>query len=523
MNAFLQKHRDVVMGYLSGFDRLVLRGTLRQLCYIQGGMSLLLSSAGVLLKDFGMYAHAMSQKLKEASLAVVLAAGRPVHYLYSSAPQKELIAKQIAKQDKIEAGPICTLTCVECCYSYDIYKNRDTFKLELRHRLRKGLHLYHYFIHPVFGFMHARIQTWFPFSIQLCINGREWLARQMDQAGLGYVRKDNAFVDLENPVKTQELMNTQLAADWKTLLGEIAHRINPAHDEMFEPLSLSYYWSIHQSEWATDILFKSPCALAKIYPALIQHGIRTFGSPDVMRFLGKQLPAHGNVHRKFAGDVVTDLKDRPEGVRIKHRTNRNSIKLYDKQGSVLRVECTLNDTAPFRVFRKPEGRTSTPCNWLPLRKGIADISRRCDVSQKATERYLDALAAVESSTPLGHLAKPLCQSVSFKGRRSRGLNPFRHDDLDLLTAISAAEFCIYGLRNRDLRTKLFHSKTNDPIELRRRSSAITRKLRLLRAHGLIKKVPRTHRYLVTQKGRTAITALLAARDANTKKLTEFVA
>jgi hypothetical protein len=453
----------------------------------------------------------------------MLAAGRPVEYLPSSVPRKDLIAKGIAERDRIDAGPICTLTCVEPCWSYDIYRNRDTCRLELRQRQRKGLHLYHYSIHPTFGFMHVRIQSWFPFALQICLNGREWLARQMDDGGVGYRRKDNAFVALDDVARAQQLMDAQLRAAWPTLLDGIVDQFHPAHQELFAALPMSYYWSVHQSEWATDILFSSPRALARIYPQLVVHGIRSFGSPDVMRFLGKNIPAHGQLHRRFAGDVVSDLKDRPEGVRIKHRVNSNSIKLYDKHGSVLRVETTLNDPRPFVAYRKPQGQPDRRPAWLPLRKSIVDLPRRAEVSDKANQRYLEALASVDTSTPLGQIAYPLCQPTHKDGKRVRAINPFRQDDLHLLSAVSAAEFCIHGLRNRDLRQRLYAKPTDDPTELRRRRAAVTRKLRLLRAHGLIRKVPRSHRYLVTTKGRTALTALLAARDASTERLTELAA
>lgn len=210
-------------------------------------------------------------------------------------------------------------------------------------------------------------------------------------------------------------------------------------------------------------------------------------------------------------------------MRIKHRVNSNSIKLYDKHGSVLRVETTLNDPRPFVVYRKPQGRPDRRPAWLPLRKSIVDLPRRAEVSDKANQRYLEALASVDTSTSLGQIAHPLGQPTHKDGKRVRAINPFRKDDLQLLSAISAAEFCIHGLRNRDLRQRLYDQPTDDKSELRRRSAAVTRKLRLLRAHGLIRKVPRSHRYLVTTKGRTALTALLAARDASTERLTELAA
>lgn len=138
---------------------------------------------------------------------------------------------------------------------------------------------------------------------------------------------------------------------------------------------VDYYWSVHQSEWATDILFASPQALSEIYPQLVRAGIATFSSPDVMRFLGKRL--HGN----YAGELISDYKSRPEGMRVKHRAGANSVKMYDKGGRILRVETTLNDPKPFKVFRPLEGNPRGACAWRPMRKGIGDLPRRARISQ----------------------------------------------------------------------------------------------------------------------------------------------
>ena len=151
MNAFIQKHSHLVTNCLSGFDRLVIRGTLRNISYVEG-MLVYLSVSKVLLKDFKNHVLKMSQLLKQASLAVVLAAGRPVEFLSSSKGVKEDLAKEIMQRDHITQGPICAFTCVEPCYSYIVVGNRAQQKLELKPNVRKCLFLYHYFIHPEFGF-----------------------------------------------------------------------------------------------------------------------------------------------------------------------------------------------------------------------------------------------------------------------------------------------------------------------------------------------------------------------------------
>jgi hypothetical protein len=243
------------------------------------------------------------------------------------------------------------------------------------------------------------------------------------------------------------------------------------------------------------------------------------GSRDVLRFLGRRVPAQGGVNGHFAGEVVSDLRQRPEGLRIKHRVNANSIKMYDKQGSVLRIETTLNNPADLRVFRRKEGDQRGPKDWRVLRRSVADAHRRAQVCQAANERYLESLAAAETPTPLGELTAGLCQPVRWNQQRVRALNPLAPDDAALLEAVSRGEFLMNGFRNRDLRARLY-GQTDDLQTRRRQSAAVTRKLRMLRAHGLLRKVPRTHRYLLTRTGQHCVTALLAARAADTAKLTQ---
>jgi hypothetical protein len=99
------------------------------------------------------------------------------------------------------------------------------------------------------------------------------------------------------------------------------------------------------------------------------------------------------------------------------------------------------------------------------------------------------------------------------------LNPFAPNDAALLETIDRGEFLVNGFRNRDLRAHLF-APASDPQTARHQSAAVTRQLRMLRAHGLIRKVPRTHRCLLTARGQRCVTAVLAARAADTAKLTQ---
>jgi hypothetical protein len=525
MHEFIAKHHDKITGTLSGFDRLVFRGTLRSIAHKEG-MDRYLWTNEVLLKNFGSHVEQVSRRLKEASLAEAEALGRPVKYLTSSQVSKEEIARGLAAKQGIRDGLVCVLRCVEPCWSFEIYRNREKRKLELEPRYRKCLFLYHYWMHPVFGFMNARIQTWFPFPVQICLNGREWLARQMDAAGLEYVRQDNCFPWIADWAKAQRLMDRQLKAHWPRLLDGVAQQLNPAHGEIFKKHPIGYYWSTYQSEWAIDLVFREAAELRRLYPRLVHHGMTTFSSPDVMRYLGKRIPLSGDVPKRFAGEVVSDLKRRQEGVRIKHSVNGNSLKLYDKAftvvGSVLRAEATVHHGDDFRVYRPKEGDPDGELAWRVMRRGIADLHRRAEVSRKAAERYLDAFASVDEDTTLEELIRRLGQPKHWRGRRVRALRPFA-DDRAPLEAVSRGEFAINGFRNRDLQAIFFPRPTQSPEEARRRSAWVSRKLRLLRAHGLITKITGTHRYHLTAAGRKAATAILTALRSTVRQLTPVAA
>jgi hypothetical protein len=511
VDLFLQQHAPDVIGVLRGFDRLVFRGTLRAITYPDGLFGFL-CRRGVLLKEFDVYSKGVTEKLKAASLAEAERLDRPRPFLQSPKINKESLAQTIAVTDNVETGLVCVLKAQEPSLSFEIFRNREAKRRELKSRIRPCQAFYHYMIDPVFGFMNARIQTYLPFRVQVCMNGREWLSRMLDREGIDYDRRDNCFASIDDVERAQKLMDTQLEVAWPEALQRIARQLNPAHDEIFEGTSIDYYWSVYQSEWATDLMFREAATLARLYPALVHHGITSFSSPDVMRFLGRE------VHGRFQGEVVSDFKRRPEGVRVKHRVGQNSVKIYDKQGSVLRAETTINDPRGFKVYRPKEGDPKGKLSWRPLRRGIADLHRRAQVSQAANDEYLDALASVESTTPVGELVRDVCRPVTSKGRRVRALEPWSDPDMSLLKAINRGEHCVNGFRNRDLVSLLYSAPPDTTAEKQRRMARVSRQLRLLRAHGLVRKVPRTHRYRLTPRGREIATAILATQAVSLQRL-----
>lgn len=524
-NSFVLKHAPRVIGVLSGFDRLRLRGTLRQL-YCGTVMEAYLNACRILIKDFGQLVERTTAAVKERAKALAQQTARPFIFVPSSQTSKEDLVRGIAAKDNITEGLIAVLNAVEPCKSFQVFKNAQTKHIELKVVPRKCSHLYFYHEHPTFGFMHLRLQTWFPFQVDICLNGRHWLARQLDRAGLPYPKKENTFLRVADLPRAQALLDEQLQTDWPKELGRLLQQAHPLHKQICRPLQLHYYWSASETEYATDVIFQDADSLARLHPSLVHHAISSFSSPDVMRFLGRSVPlTTGKVPRHFKGEIISDLKHRPEGVRVKHSLNGNSIKFYDKQGSVLRVETTIGRPQEFRVYRPGEGAAKNPKakgSWRPMRRGLCDLQRRAEVSRRANDRYLHALGSVSGTVPLFQWVQKCCKPLTQAGRRYRALNPWAPEDGRLLELINQGEFTLNGFRNRDIRQAYFTSRCGEK-ERQRRMGWIGRRLRLFRAHGLIAKVSCTHRYVVTDKGRNTITALLAARKADVDQLTKLAA
>ena len=486
-------------------------------------MEAYLSVCHILIKDFGSLVERTTAAVKQTAKELAEKLKRPLVFVASSQTSKEDLVRKIADKDQVTEGLIAILSAVEPCQSFRVVGNRETKQIELKVETRKCTHLYFYYQHAKFGFMHLRLQTWFPFQVNVCLNGRHWLARQLDQAGIAYQKKENTFLRVADLTKAQSLLDEQLQTDWAKELGQMLKEVHPLHRSICRPLNLKYYWSASETEYATDVLFKDPESLARLYPSFVHHAMSSFSSPDVMRFLGRHVPlSTGKVYSHFAGEIISDSKHRPEGVRVKHSLNGNSIKFYDKQGSVLRVETTIVRPKEFKSYRRAEGDPKGKKSWKVLRRALADMKRRAEISHKANERYLTALACTSGSIPLWEWAKKTCQPLTQAGRRYRALNPWSPEDGRLLELLNQGEYTISGFRNRDIRCAYFRSRCNEK-EAKRRMAWIGRRLRLLRAHGLIQKISGTHRYVLTDKGRTTITALLTARKADVTQLTKIAA
>jgi hypothetical protein len=522
MKEFMERHGGQVKGVMSGWDRIALRGTIRWLSSVRG-LGSYLACNDILLKDFAHWASSLTARVRKGCCAVAASLGIRTMYLRSGSVDKEALARRIAQEKKIETGPICLLSVVEPCWSPTVVGNRETRKLEIAVRQRKCVWLYLYWNDPQLGFGHVRLQSWLPFTIKGNINGRHWLERGLIDAGVKTIKSDNCFRWVADCARAQALLDAQLRTDWPRLLNGLVDRYFGVMRDLFGETPLHYYWSADETEWATDILFRNTAELDRLFPMLARYGLLVSDSASVMRYLGR-IGSGAALPPRVSGDVRGDRRRRHEGVCAKHRVGRNSVKMYNKAGNVLRIETTINAPRDFRVFRQANDDPQRKGSWLPMRKGLADLERRARISQQSNERYLAALATCQTDATLFETVKDVCRRTRRKGRSVRALNPYGAHDLHLLRFLAQGQWSANGFRNRDL-ANWIDPRCADlaPDDRRRLSSRVTRLLGILRAHGLIRKVSKTHRYVRTPKGDQVATLVLSASTLQGKQLMEMAA
>ena len=509
MNAFLAKHAAKIRGVLPCFDRVILRGHLPMagLGYFSTWLyskriSLNLQQPEPGWRNFKETAPWFADTLKAHAQQMAAQAGRPYRHLSSHEPMEEN-ARALAEQDGITEGLVCVYGAMETCRTFRVRFDERGPRVGADRRV--SLVVYFYFLDREFGLMHVKIQTWFPFTVQVYVNGHEWLARKLTAQGIRFQKVDNAFVGLADPERAAQVARGFWRREWPKFLDCLARRVNPLLADWLA--GQSYYWVIDQAEFSTDVIFQDRTALTALRPALYEHATSCFGAPQVMMFLGRKY------RETFGGEIRTHWHRREPGGAVKHWIKGNAIKMYDKAGAVLRIETVINEPGEFFVHRPRVKQDGTEeVGWFPMSKGVANLYRYAQVGQQANERYLEALAVVKD---LGVGQRELDQRsapVFFQGRRRRGLQVLGSGDQALFQAVMRGEHAIRGFRNGELAERLFGPKPKDPRERRQRCGRVSRRISLLRAHGLVAKIPRSRRYRVTPNGQRFMSTAIQVRN-----------
>ncbi len=493
MQNLIERHSSKIKGVTSCFDRIVLTGTIPNICYAEG-MASFLHSHNIRIFDYSKWAMPLRETIRLNAENIAADNGLKIDFIRKQKNfRKEQRVKEIIDQRGDHPGLVHIFSAMEQCNTYKPWHDKITHKTFLKYDKAKCLHYYFYFIDPALGLCYLRVPTWAPFRLQFYFNGHNQLAKKLDKKNMDYVMIDNAFSQLDDFDKTQKLADNINIKQIHRILDKAADKYCP----VIRQFKNKYHWSIMQAEYATDIVFKKQSDLADIYEELVRTAVHAVKPDNISTFLGRKL--NGN----YLGEMGNDFSTRIMGTRIKHSMGPVSVKMYDKHNLILRIETTVNDVTFFKHYRKVEHRDGTSSmKQAPLRKYIYSLAVLRDLLTASNRRYIDFISAIDdpgnSSKDIEKVSKP----VKENGRSYRGFNLFSGDDLDLFEAILRGEFNISGFSNKQLR-KYFTNKTTNQT---------SRMLKRLRTHGLIKKIGRTYKYYLTKLGRRIITTALKTRE-----------
>jgi len=519
MSMFLKKFSSLVNGVLSGFDRIVFKGSILPLMH-EAGVASFLRGKKIFNKDFkGWMTEQTERIVSHAEEFCQEETGTPITAIRSSKLRKEELARDRQKELEIAEGLLGVWSATEACTTYKARFSRTQSFPQMSREWSKCKHLYFYFDDPSFGFLNVRLQTWFPYHIQIAMNGREWLCRGLEKAGVGFDRHKNKILSVDDYQAAQDLLDLQLDTRWAKTLGQFLPAVFPDMRAILGP-HLGYYWTLWQSEWATDHIFSTPRALASVGEQLLQHAFMTGTGERVLRYLDRPFTNAGSPYLSNANEVSSRMLYFQDGLRVRHWVDENSVKAYLEQ-NVFRVETTINNPGMFNIYRHKEGEPKdAPKKLRPMRKGVVDVAVRSKVSQQINDRLLDQVATCNCTESFMKTLEPASRRRVSKGRIVRGLE-VTGKDRSALMAIADPAFAVQGITNKAIREKLKAQLTG--MTEKQASAKVSRLLRLLRDHGLIRKRPRQRRYVLTTRGATLTTTLAAALRASTEELMKMAA
>jgi hypothetical protein len=479
-----ERYKDEIAGVLGCWDRMLIFGTLPKICYAEG-MTSYLYERKIRIFDYPKFAEPFRNELRDNAERLAADSRIEIEFLRKRKVRKEDRVKEILATRGDHPGLVCILSVMEPCSTYKPWHNKETGKTYLLPDDGKCLHYYFYFIDEELGLCHVRVPTWLPCRLQVYFNGHHWLASVLRKRGIDFNLVDNAFVEIGNWARAQQIANGLEIKRLHRRLDEFARRFCP----IYRTFGVAYHWSVDQCEYATDVVFRRQTDLAAIYGNLTRTAIHTVKPDNIATFLGRKLNA------QYEGDMGNRFDIRIEGTRIKHTMGPVSLKLYDKFGLILRIETTVNDLTFFKHYREVEHRDGTrETRWASMQKTIYSLPALRELLEAANRRYLEFLSTIEDSRNGRDKLDKLSQPVRKEGRSYPGFNLFDSDDDSLLRIIARGEFNISGLQNKTLR-RFLHNKS---------SGQVSRLLKRLRLHGLIKKVGRTYKYYLTQFGKQVI-------------------
>ena len=492
MQLLTDQYANEIKGILSCYDRIVITGTVPHICYAKG-MTDWLYAHKIRIFDYPKFADPIRHKIRENAERISKETGVEIEHINKRHIRKEDVVKKVLKKRGSHPGLVHIITSMESCESYKPWHDKRTHKTFLKPNTGKCLHYYFYFIDETLGLCYVRVPTWCPFRLQIYFNGHNWLASRLNKEGLNYTPLDNAFIDIDDFGRAQELADELRIQALHRLLDSFSEVFCPVHDIFNE----HYHWSIMQAEYATDIVFKKQSTLQPLYDELIKTAIHTVKPENIATFLGRKLVP------QYQDEMGNRYNIRLQGSRIKHTMGSVSIKMYDKFQQILRIETTINKVSFFKHYRTVEHRDGRKEKKVaPLKKNIYSLAPLKDLLKASNKRYLEFISGfvtnIDNRSRLNRISEP----VKENGRNYKGFNLFDKSDLKLLMIIARGEHCISGFQNKSLR-RFLTNKT---------CGQVSRILKRLRLHGLIRKIKGTYKYYLTNLGKQLIVATMRIKE-----------
>jgi hypothetical protein len=484
MDLLTTTYEDRIEGTLGCFDRIIITGTIPQICYSQG-MTSYLYSQNIRIFDYAKFAEPFKEELRANAGETAKKNGIEIEFVRKSHIRKEDLIKKVLDKRGYHNGLVHILSAMESCNSYQPWHDKKTGKTFLKGTQGKCLHYYFYFIDPYLGYGYIRVPTWCPFKLQIYINGHNILANELERNNMKYTMLDNAFDYIEDFEKAQEICNNIDIKKIHNSLDALSKKYCP----VISHFNQVYHWSIMQVEYATDIVFKKQADLQTIYSELIATAIHTVKPDNIATFLGHK------VDPRYQGEMGNNYNIRIEGSRIKHSMGKSSIKMYDKFSKILRIETTTNDVSFFKHYREVEHRDGTKSmKHAPLKKNIYSLTLLSFLFKASNKRYLEFISAFDNKEVGRKRLEKVTKSKKENNRNYKGFNLFSKEDLTLLLTVLRGEYNISGFRNKDIRNRI-------PVF---NTGKVSRLLKRLKVFGLIKKAGKTYKYYLTRLGKELV-------------------
>jgi len=330
----------------------------------------------------------------------------------------------------------------------------------------------------------------------------------------------NKFLSVGDFAAAQRLLDAQPLAPWFGILDGFARESFPTMGQTLGG-GPGYRWTLWQSEWATDLIFDAPGSVAPLMDSLLRHELANGTGERVLRYFGRPVRPDGQPHPLADPDILSRAAVWYDGVRMKHWLDGNSVKFYNEHNA-LRFETTLNNPAPFKVWRCKEGSPDGVKERLPLRKGVADIPLRAKVCGEINARFISQAAQVKDTSKVREIVASVRRKTS-AGKTVRTLD-ILGKDRELLAAVADPTLAsLGGITNKALQKKLAGTEWAKGMTGKRLSARIGRSIRLLRDHVLLGKVPEQRKYHLSEKGRKLTAVIPAILAASTEQLTQHAA